>query len=128
MPVGIFSSGSVLAQQLLFGHSSAGDLTPFLRWYFDTRVGAKVEPDSYRTIAQTIGFPANSILFVSDVTRELTAARAKEPRDDFTSDLLLARDGDQPASGRRPDGETGHSPDAADVSLRIDYRIGGDTA
>ena len=36
MPVGIFSSGSVLAQQLLFRHSSAGDLTPFLRWYFDT--------------------------------------------------------------------------------------------
>jgi 2,3-diketo-5-methylthio-1-phosphopentane phosphatase len=76
LPVGIFSSGSVLAQQLLFGHSSAGDLTPFLRWYFDTRVGAKGEPDSYRTIAQTISLPANSILFVSDVTRELTAARA----------------------------------------------------
>jgi 2,3-diketo-5-methylthio-1-phosphopentane phosphatase len=76
VPVGIFSSGSVLAQQLLFGHSSAGDLTPFLRWYFDTRVGPKVEPDSYRTIAHTIGLPADSILFVSDVTRELTAARA----------------------------------------------------
>jgi enolase-phosphatase E1 len=76
VPVGIFSSGSVLAQQLLFGHSSAGDLTPFLRWYFDTRVGPKVEPDSYRTIAQTIGLPADSILFVSDIARELTAARA----------------------------------------------------
>jgi enolase-phosphatase E1 len=74
VPVGIFSSGSVLAQQLLFGHSSAGDLTPFLRWYFDTRVGPKVEPDSYRTIAQTMGVSADSILFVSDVTRELTAA------------------------------------------------------
>ena len=76
VPVGIFSSGSVLAQQLLFGHSSAGDLTPFLRWYFDTRVGAKVEADSYRAIAHTIGLPAGSILFVSDVTGELIAARA----------------------------------------------------
>lgn len=76
VPVGIFSSGSVLAQQLLFGHSSAGDLTPFLQWYFDTRVGPKVEPESYRTIAQTIGVSGESILFVSDVTRELTAARA----------------------------------------------------
>jgi enolase-phosphatase E1 len=76
VPVGIFSSGSMLAQQLLFGHSSAGDLTPFLRWYFDTRVGAKVEADSYRAIARTIGLSAGSILFVSDVTRELTAARA----------------------------------------------------
>jgi enolase-phosphatase E1 len=76
LPVGIFSSGSVLAQQLLFGHSSAGDLTPFLRRYFDTRVGAKIEPESYRTIARAIGLPADSILFVSDVTRELSAARA----------------------------------------------------
>ena len=76
LPVGIFSSGSMLAQQLLFGHWSAGDLTPFLRWYFDTRVGAKIEPESYRTIARTMGLPADSILFVSDVTRELSAARA----------------------------------------------------
>jgi enolase-phosphatase E1 len=76
LPVGIFSSGSVQAQQLLFGHSTAGDLTPLLRWYFDTRVGAKIEPDSYRTIALAMGLPAHSILFVSDVTRELSAARA----------------------------------------------------
>ena len=76
LPVGIFSSGSVQAQQLLFGHSTAGDLTPLLRWYFDTRVGAKIEPDSYRTIARAMGLPAYSILFVSDVTRELSAARA----------------------------------------------------
>ena len=53
--VGIFSSGSVLAQQLLFRHSSAGDLTGLLQWYFDTRVGAKGEADSYRRIAQAVG-------------------------------------------------------------------------
>lgn len=76
LPVGIFSSGSVQAQQLLFRHSTAGDLTPLLRWYFDTRAGAKTEPDSYRTIARAMGLPAHSVLFVSDVTRELTAARA----------------------------------------------------
>jgi enolase-phosphatase E1 len=76
LPVGIFSSGSVLAQQLLFGYSSAGDLTPFLRWHFDTRVGPKIEADSYRKIAEAIGLRAASILFVSDVTRELSAARA----------------------------------------------------
>ena len=49
--VGIFSSGSVLAQKLLFQHSSAGDLTPFLRWHFDTTVGAKTDAESYRRIA-----------------------------------------------------------------------------
>jgi enolase-phosphatase E1 len=75
IPVGIFSSGSVLAQRLLFRHSSAGDLTPLLRWYFDTAIGPKREPDSYRRIAQTIGCPAGAILFVSDVTAELDAAR-----------------------------------------------------
>ena len=74
--VGIFSSGSVLAQQLLFRHSSAGDLTRFLRWYFDTRIGAKTEVESYRRIATTVGIAPIEILFVSDVTRELDAARS----------------------------------------------------
>jgi enolase-phosphatase E1 len=73
--VGIFSSGSVLAQQLLFRHSSAGDLTRFLRWHFDTTLGAKTDPDSYRRIANAVATPPASILFVSDVPRELDAAR-----------------------------------------------------
>ena len=71
----IFSSGSVLAQQLLFRHSSAGDLSGFLRWYFDTTIGAKGESDSYRRIAGSIGVETGRALFVSDVTRELDAAR-----------------------------------------------------
>jgi enolase-phosphatase E1 len=76
LEAGIFSSGSVLAQQLLFRHSSAGDLTTFLRWYFDTHVGPKVEADSYRRIAGSTGLPAERVMFLSDVTRELDAARA----------------------------------------------------
>lgn len=75
LPIGIYSSGSVLAQQLLFRHSSAGDLTRFLRWYFDTSMGAKTESDSYRRIATRMVIPANAILFISDVTGELDAAR-----------------------------------------------------
>jgi enolase-phosphatase E1 len=74
--VGIFSSGSVLAQKLLFGHSSAGDLTPLLRWYFDTTVGAKTDPASYRRIASSIGESPDAVLFVSDIVAELDAARA----------------------------------------------------
>jgi enolase-phosphatase E1 len=73
--VGIFSSGSVLAQQLLFRHSSAGDLTPRLRWHFDTTTGAKGDPESYRRIAARMGVPPGAVLFVSDVTAELDAAR-----------------------------------------------------
>jgi enolase-phosphatase E1 len=76
LQVGIFSSGSVLAQQLLFAHSNAGDLTPFLRWYFDTAVGPKREAASYRRIAETIGTVPSRILFVSDVSAELDAAEA----------------------------------------------------
>jgi enolase-phosphatase E1 len=76
VPVGIFSSGSVLAQQLLFRHSCAGDLTGLLRWYFDTRVGAKADPDSYRRIAASVQVSAEDCVFLSDVTNELDAARA----------------------------------------------------
>ena len=73
--VGIFSSGSVLAQKLLFGHSSAGDLTPLLRWHFDTSVGAKTNPESYRRIAASMGESTEAVLFVSDIVAELDAAR-----------------------------------------------------
>jgi enolase-phosphatase E1 len=76
IPAGIFSSGSVLAQQLLFRHSSAGDLTRFLEWYFDTSVGAKGEAESYTRIASAVGAAPGHVLFVSDVVRELDAARA----------------------------------------------------
>jgi enolase-phosphatase E1 len=73
--VGIFSSGSVLAQKLLFAHSTAGDLSRFLRWHFDTAVGPKLDASSYRHIVQSLGVDAPSVLFISDVTRELDAAR-----------------------------------------------------
>ena len=74
--IGIFSSGSVLAQQLLFRHSSAGDLTRFLTWYFDTTTGAKTDADSYRRIATAMAIRPEAVMFISDVTRELDAARA----------------------------------------------------
>jgi enolase-phosphatase E1 len=91
--VGIFSSGSVLAQKLLFRHSSAGDLTTFLKWYFDTNVGAKADPDSYRRIANTIGLPADAVMFLSDVTRELDGARSASMQV-----RLVMRPGNAPAS------------------------------
>ncbi|AOR64213.1 acireductone synthase [Pectobacterium wasabiae] len=71
----VYSSGSVEAQQLLFGYSNAGDLRPLFSDYFDTRVGAKRETDSYRTIAQAIGLPTEQLLFLSDIRQELDAAQ-----------------------------------------------------
>ncbi len=71
----IFSSGSVLAQQLLFATVPTGDLTPYLRGYFDTQTGAKADPASYGRIAAAFGLPPASIMFISDVVNELDAAR-----------------------------------------------------
>jgi enolase-phosphatase E1 len=76
----IYSSGSVLAQRLLFGSTEAGDLTTFLNDYFDTAVGPKVSPDSYGVIAARIHVPPPEILFVSDVGQELDAARTSGMR------------------------------------------------
>lgn len=70
----VYSSGSTRAQQLLFGHSDAGDLRPLFTGYFDTRVGGKRESASYRAISGQIGIPAAAILFLSDVVEELDAA------------------------------------------------------
>src|SRR6185369_10142270 len=73
--ISIFSSGSVLAQQLLFAHTEAGDLTPFIESYFDTTVGKKGEAESYRKIAEAMGLKPEEILFISDIGVELEAAK-----------------------------------------------------
>jgi enolase-phosphatase E1 len=74
--VAIFSSGSVLAQRLLFAHTTDGDLTPLLQAYFDTTTGPKTAADSYRRIAEALRVAPGAVLFVSDVAAELDAARA----------------------------------------------------
>ena len=71
----VYSSGSVYAQKLLFGHTAYGDLTPLFSGYFDTHIGGKREAASYRTIASQIHLPAEQILFLSDIVEELDAAR-----------------------------------------------------
>jgi enolase-phosphatase E1 len=71
----VYSSGSEEAQRLLFGHSDHGDLTGLFSGFFDTRVGAKREADSYRHIARAIDLPPGRILFLSDIESELDAAR-----------------------------------------------------
>jgi enolase-phosphatase E1 len=73
--VAIYSSGSELAQRRLFESTADGDLTPLLSGFFDTRAGAKVESASYARIASALGVTPSTMLFVSDVTRELAAAR-----------------------------------------------------
>jgi enolase-phosphatase E1 len=70
----IYSSGSVTAQKLFFGHSIAGDLLPLFTEHYDTAVGGKREASSYLKITESFGMPASEILFVSDIVEELDAA------------------------------------------------------
>ena len=75
LAIAIYSSGSVLAQRLLFSTTTYGDLTIFIERYFDTGVGPKREAASYERIASTMALPPSELLFVSDVIAELEAAR-----------------------------------------------------
>lgn len=83
----IYSSGSVEAQKLIFGHSEAGDLTRYLSGYFDTTTGPKREAGSYARIAEALELDPADILFVSDVSAETDAAKAAGLRA-----LLIDRD------------------------------------
>lgn len=89
--ISIFSSGSVLAQQLLFAHTEVGDLTPFIDGYFDTRIGKKGEAESYRKIAEAMDLETRQILFISDVVTELHAANQSGMKT-----LMSIRPGNEP--------------------------------
>lgn len=91
----VYSSGSVKAQKLIFGFSEAGDLTPFFSGYFDTRIGGKKEPTSYSNIINELGVEPRTVLFLSDVEAELTAAEEAGMRT-----VWLVREGDLPDTKR----------------------------
>ena len=74
--LGVYSSGSVAAQKLLFGYSVCGDITPFFSHYFDTTIGHKREAQSYENIVQSLNLLSSEILFLSDIEAELDAAEA----------------------------------------------------
>ncbi len=93
----IYSSGSVQAQQLLFGYSEAGDLTPLFKGYFDTRVGHKREESAYHAILEQIGRSGGEVLFLSDIVEELDAAAAAG-----LATAWLVREGEGPVGARHP--------------------------
>jgi enolase-phosphatase E1 len=73
--IGIYSSGSVHAQKLIFGFSVFGDLTPYISYFFDTQVGMKREKKSYLNISQATQISPADIHFFSDIPEELKAAQ-----------------------------------------------------
>ena len=76
LTLAIYSSGSIAAQKLFFGHTIAGDLTPHFSAYFDTTSGPKRSADSYRSIVHASAMNAADLLFLSDIPEELDAAHA----------------------------------------------------
>ncbi|MBN7771671.1 acireductone synthase [Marinobacter daepoensis] len=91
----VYSSGSVKAQKLIFGHSNEGDFTGFFSGYFDTEVGGKKDAQSYHNILAELGVDAGTVLFLSDVEAELEAAEAAGLKTAW-----LVRDGELPETGR----------------------------
>lgn len=90
--IAIYSSGSMLAQKLIFKYSNFGDLTGFISDYFDTNVGHKRETNSYQTIAENLKIAPSEILFISDVPQELEAAESAG-----LQTRLAVREGNAPA-------------------------------
>jgi enolase-phosphatase E1 len=72
--LGVFSSGSVEAQKLIFGFSEKGDLTEYFSNYFDTNTGMKRDVETYSTISKILNISSKNILFLSDIVQELEAA------------------------------------------------------
>jgi enolase-phosphatase E1 len=72
--IGIYSSGSIVAQKLFFGHTPHGDLNRYFIRNYDTTIGPKRVMESYQRIAADFGFAPNDILFLSDIAAELDAA------------------------------------------------------
>lgn len=76
--LGVYSSGSIAAQKLLYGHSWAGDLCPLFSHWFDTHSGGKHEIDSYKRICAAMDVEPQQVLFISDSEAELLAAAAAD--------------------------------------------------
>jgi len=72
--IAIYSSGSVLAQKLLFGSVPSGDLTRDITAFFDTAVGIKTAAESYTKIAAAMAKAPQEFLFLSDAEKEVAAA------------------------------------------------------
>ncbi len=75
LDVRIYSSGSIAAQKLFFGHvESLGNCLDLFSGHYDTTSGSKKESSSYQRIAENWGLKPAEIVFVSDLADELSAA------------------------------------------------------
>ncbi|PSN50745.1 Enolase-phosphatase E1 [Blattella germanica] len=87
----IYSSGSIEAQKLLFGHSEEGDILEYFSGHFDTEVGPKVESNSYFNIMKRLNCESDKIVFFTDVPKEAEAANGAGIKT-----ILVVREGNSP--------------------------------
>ena len=97
LPLYVYSSGSVKAQELFFGYSQDGNMLPLFKGHFDTLMGGKRETQSYLNILAELqkthaGLNAKDVLFLSDIKEELDAAKEAGMQT-----VWLLRDSDIPA-------------------------------
>ena len=90
--IAIYSSGSILAQKIYFANTIFGNLGTLISNHFDTTSGPKRISSSYENITNILNAKAGDILFLSDVTEELDAAKAAG-----MATGLLIRPGNKPA-------------------------------
>ena len=93
--IAIYSSGSVLAQKLIFKYSNFGDLTGYISDYFDTNVGHKRETESYVKIAYALNHPPKRLAFISDISAELDASKTAG-----YETFLVIREGNAPVKNQ----------------------------
>lgn len=72
--VQIYSSGSELAQRLLFGSLADRAISNSISGYYDTQYGSKRESASYSKIVASMGADPGRTLFLSDIVEEVRAA------------------------------------------------------
>lgn len=114
----VYSSGSVAAQKLLFGHTEHGDLNELFSGNYDTAVGPKTDPGSYTAIAAAIAVPAARVLFLTDI-----AAEARAARESGMQVLLSVRPGN--VSGLQAGESFPSTTTFADVSIVNDKKMKG---
>lgn len=75
--VRIYSSGSIAAQKLFFGHIDGhGDCLSLFSGHYDTTIGGKKDRESYARIVADWELSPTQVLFISDIAAELEAAAA----------------------------------------------------
>lgn len=91
LTVAIYSSGSIEAQRLIFGHTVFGSLLPNIAQHFDTTTGPKTSATSYETISAALGLSSAEVVFCTDVVAEADAAAAAG-----MTPVVLLRPGNKP--------------------------------